>query len=98
MRKGDVWLINLDPTIGAEIKKTRPVVIVSEDSIGVLPLKVVVPVTDWKDRYVIAPWMVRLDPDVQNRLDKTSAAAAFRCVLSRRNDLSARSGRSRARA
>jgi mRNA-degrading endonuclease toxin of MazEF toxin-antitoxin module len=23
MRKGDVWLINLDPTIGAEIKKTR---------------------------------------------------------------------------
>jgi len=31
MRKGDVWLINLDPTIGAEIKKTRPAVIVSED-------------------------------------------------------------------
>jgi len=27
MRKGDVWLINLDPTIGAEIKKTRPAVI-----------------------------------------------------------------------
>jgi mRNA-degrading endonuclease toxin of MazEF toxin-antitoxin module len=41
MRKGDVWLINLDPTIGAEIKKTRPGVIVSEDAIGVLPLKVV---------------------------------------------------------
>ena len=34
MRKGDVWLINLDPTIGAEIKKTRPAVIVSEDAIG----------------------------------------------------------------
>jgi hypothetical protein len=32
MRKGDVWLINLDPTIGAEIKKTRPAIIVSEDS------------------------------------------------------------------
>jgi mRNA interferase MazF len=30
MRKGDIWLINLDPTIGAEIKKTRPAVIVSE--------------------------------------------------------------------
>ena len=44
MLKGDVWLINLDPTIGAEIKKTRPAVIVSEDAIGVLPLKVVVPV------------------------------------------------------
>lgn len=34
MRKGDVWLINLDPTIGAEIKKTRPAVIVSENAIG----------------------------------------------------------------
>jgi mRNA interferase MazF len=77
MRKGDVWLINLDPTIGAEIKKTRPAVIVSEDAIGVLPLKVIVPVTDWKDRYVVAPWMVRLDPDAQNKLDKTSAADCF---------------------
>jgi mRNA interferase MazF len=77
MRKGDVWLINLDPTIGAEIKKTRPAVIVSEDAIGVLPLKVVVPVTDWKDRYAVAPWMVRLDPDGQNKLDKTSAADCF---------------------
>jgi mRNA interferase MazF len=77
MRKGDVWLINLDPTIGAEIKKTRPAVIVSEDAIGVLPLKVVVPVTDWKDRYAVAPWMVRLDPDGQNNLDKTSAADCF---------------------
>lgn len=77
MRKGDVWLINLDPTIGAEIKKTRPAVIVSEDAIGVLPLKVVVPVTDWKERYAVAPWMVRLDPDNQNKLDKTSAADCF---------------------
>lgn len=70
-------MINLDPTIGAEIKKTRPAVIVSEDAIGVLPLKVVVPVTDWKDRYAVAPWMVRLDPDNQNKLDKTSAADCF---------------------
>ena len=77
MHKGDVWLINLDPTIGAEIKKTRPAVIVSEDAIGVLPLKVVAPVTDWKDRYAVAPWMVRLDADGENQLDKTSAADCF---------------------
>ena len=30
-RRYDVWLANLDPTIGAEIKKTRPVVIVSDE-------------------------------------------------------------------
>ncbi|HLF29291.1 MAG TPA: type II toxin-antitoxin system PemK/MazF family toxin [Anaerolineae bacterium] len=26
MLRGEVWLINLDPTIGAEIRKTRPAV------------------------------------------------------------------------
>ena len=57
MRRGEVWLINLDPTIGAEIRKNRPAVIVSSDTVGVLPLKVVVPLTDWKDHYEIAPWM-----------------------------------------
>ena len=27
----DIWLINLDPTIGKEIKKTRPCLIISPD-------------------------------------------------------------------
>jgi len=50
MRRGEIWLINLDPTVGAEIRKTRPAVIVNDDAIGILPLKVIVPVTDWKNR------------------------------------------------
>lgn len=77
MRKGEVWLINLDPTVGAEIKKTRPAIIVSEDTIGVLPLRVIVPLTDWKEHYEIAPWMVRIDPERTNGLSKASAADAF---------------------
>jgi mRNA interferase MazF len=77
MRKGEIWLINLDPTVGAEIRKTRPAVIVSEDAIGVLPLRVVVPLTDWKDRYSVAPWMVQILPAQANGLDKPSAADAF---------------------
>lgn len=27
--RGDIWLVNLDPTIGSEIKKSRPCVVVS---------------------------------------------------------------------
>ena len=27
--RGDIWLINLDPTMGSEIKKTRPCLLVS---------------------------------------------------------------------
>ena len=77
MRRGEIWLINLDPTIGAEIRKTRPTVIVSDDTVGRLPLKVIVPVTEWKDRYAFVPWLVKLDPTEKNGLNKTSAADAF---------------------
>jgi mRNA interferase MazF len=77
MRKGEIWLINLDPTVGAEIQKTRPAVIVNEDAISILPLRVIIPLTDWKDRYEIAPWMVRIDPDPANGLSKPSAADAY---------------------
>lgn len=46
VRRGDVILANLDPTIGVEIKKTRPVIVLSNDSINQLSqLAVVVPLT-----------------------------------------------------
>ena len=77
MLRGEVWLINLDPTVGSEIRKTRPVIIVNDNDVGILPLKVIVPVTEWKERYRSAPWMVELIPSAQNGLSKNSAADAF---------------------
>ncbi len=32
MNRGEVWWINVDPTVGGEIRKKRPAVIVSNDS------------------------------------------------------------------
>jgi mRNA interferase MazF len=29
MNRGEIWLVNFDPTIGSEIKKTRPAIILS---------------------------------------------------------------------
>ena len=29
MTRGEIWLVNLDPTVGSEVKKTRPCVVVS---------------------------------------------------------------------
>ncbi len=29
MKRGEIWLVNLDPTVGSEIQKTRPCVVVS---------------------------------------------------------------------
>jgi mRNA interferase MazF len=80
VRRAELWPINLDPTVGAEIKKRRPAVIVSDDAIGILPLKVIVPITEWKDRYAVAPWLVRLEPNSSNGLDKPSAADAFQVL------------------
>lgn len=77
MKQGDIWLINLDPTIGSEIKKKRPAIIVNDDALGKLPLKIIVPITDWKERYEVAPWMVKINSDLKNGLTKTSCADCF---------------------
>ena len=34
MKRGEVWLCTLDPTVGSEIQKTRPCVIVSPDDLN----------------------------------------------------------------
>lgn len=77
MKQSEIWLIDLDPTKGAEIQKKRPAIIINDNSLGKLPHKIIIPVTDWKERYAIAPWMVKIEPDITNGLSKTSAADCF---------------------
>jgi mRNA interferase MazF len=44
--RGEVWLVNLDPTVGSEIQKTRPCVVVSPQEINDhLPTMLVAPLT-----------------------------------------------------
>jgi mRNA interferase MazF len=76
-KHGEIWLVNFDPTVGAEIKKTRPAVVVSSDAIGRLPIKLVAPLTDWKDHYALNIWHIRIDPDSFNGLAKPSAVDAL---------------------
>ncbi|MCF8000109.1 MAG: type II toxin-antitoxin system PemK/MazF family toxin [Methylovulum sp.] len=46
MKRGEVWWVEFDPSVGSEIRKTRPAVIVSNDSANRNLLRVVViPVT-----------------------------------------------------
>jgi len=73
IKRGEIWLVNLDPTVGAEIRKTRPVIVVSSDSIGSLPIKLVAPLTEWKDYLKQNVWHVKVVPDNTNGLEKTSA-------------------------
>jgi mRNA interferase MazF len=77
MQRSEVWLVRLDPTIGTEINKTRPAIIVNDNAVGVLPLKVIVPITDWKEQFSIRPWMVCLQPTPGSGLSKRSGADTF---------------------
>jgi mRNA interferase MazF len=76
-RRGEVWLVDFDPTKGAEIQKRRPAVVISSDAVGKLPLKLVAPITNWSNAFEGNLWHVRLDPTAQNGLTKTSAADAL---------------------
>jgi len=67
----------LGPTVGAEIKKIRPAVIINDDVLGRLPLKIIVPITDWKEHYNVAPWMIPINPSSQNGLIKKSSIDCF---------------------
>jgi mRNA interferase MazF len=51
MRRGQIWLFNCNPIVGDEIGKIRPAVIINNDEIGTLRLKVVVPITGWNDAF-----------------------------------------------
>ena len=72
-RRGEIWLVSFDPTRGAEIQKTRPAVVVSSDAVGRLPVKLVAPLTEWKEYFAGNLWHVRMDPDASNGLSKVSA-------------------------
>lgn len=75
--RGDVWFIRFDPTQGAEIGKTRPAVVVNVESVGRLPLRIVVPVTEWDPRWATVPWLIYLKATGRNGLQKDSAADCF---------------------
>jgi mRNA interferase MazF len=42
MSRGEIWLVNFDPTIGSEIKKNRPAIIISSQPFNRLRRTVVV--------------------------------------------------------
>ena len=72
-RRGEVWLCDFDPTKGSEIRKTRPAVVLSSDSMGILPLKLVAPITGWKEKFDGRLWFVKLAPTKANGLTKEGA-------------------------
>jgi len=60
-RRGDVYWVTLDPTVGTEIKKTRPAVVVSNNSCNAHGHRVVVlPVTSNADSLYPGEALIRI--------------------------------------
>ena len=51
VKRGEVWLVNLDPTVGSEIQKTRPCVVISPPEMN-----------DYLRTAIIAPMSTRSRP------------------------------------
>jgi len=75
--QSDIFLVNLNPTLGDEINKIRPCIVINDDKIGILNSRIVVPLTQWDNRYISVPWMIKITPDSKSGLSKISSADAF---------------------
>jgi mRNA-degrading endonuclease toxin of MazEF toxin-antitoxin module len=88
MKRGDIWLVGLDPTLGHEQKGRRPVLIVSPEAFNrATKVPVVVPITSGGKFARMAGFAVPLD----NAGTKTTGVVRCDqpCVL----DLAARRGK-----
>lgn len=76
-QRGEIWKVDFEPAEGSETDKTRPAIVVSEDEISPLPLRIVVPLTDWKEWCGNADWVVEFKATHRNGLSKLSGADCF---------------------
>lgn len=75
-KRGEIWLVNLDPTVGSEIKKKRPCAIIGIELPGRPHMTIAVPITGWRAQYSKCIWMINIKDDNASGLDKESAADA----------------------
>lgn len=88
MKRGEVWLVGLDPTHGHEQRGRRPVLIVSPDAFNrVTKVPVVVPITSGANFARTAGFAVSLEGA------GTKTTGIIRCDQPRALDLGARGGK-----
>ncbi|MFU8787823.1 MAG: type II toxin-antitoxin system PemK/MazF family toxin [Methylobacter sp.] len=70
-KRGEVYWVNLDPTVGTEIKKIRPALIVSPDDMNkALPRVIIAPITSKGQSLACRPELVFQNKSARILLDQ----------------------------
>lgn len=54
-KRGEVWIVDLNPTRGAEIQKRRTAGVMSLDGLAKPPIHIIVPITGWQPSFASFP-------------------------------------------
>lgn len=69
IKRGDIWLVNLNPGFGREIHKKRPALVISENSVHITHTTIIIPISSQVPK-TIGPEMVTIGK--REGLDKPS--------------------------
>ena len=78
-RRGSIWLVSFDPSVGTEIKKTRPALIISPTDFNQVRSKItLLPISSTKVKAkTIKPVVVEIKPSSTNGLTLNSIVIAI---------------------
>lgn len=89
-RRGEVWLVSFDPSIGGDVQKTRPAVILSNDTANALLNRVqVVPVSSQVARLYPAESYITVNGERRKAMADQITSASKHRLLRRLGVLSA---------
>ena len=71
-RLGSIWLVCFDPSVGTEIRKTRPAVVISGTAFNQRRKVTVLPITSGRPDGRLLPVVVAVDSDSENGLNMDS--------------------------
>ncbi|MGH7041132.1 MAG: type II toxin-antitoxin system PemK/MazF family toxin [Acetobacteraceae bacterium] len=89
-RRGEVWLVSFDPAIGGEVQKTRPALVLSNDSANALLNRVqLVPISSQVSRLYPAEAFITLNGERRKAMADQITTASKARLLRRLDALAA---------